>query len=303
MSTPSFITAAGQPAFTTESRVSDYVISQALGANEPSALLISARYWQTRADYARPAVNSTLTYDNGAGADVTAYFIDDTEFQDLGGGMQEWTRTWATIPATWQEPGGTFAFTFPAYTAGVAFGSVFGATGAIANGNYYTINTNATSVSVGDSVLFDLTYLRNAQNIHVTFVTDAKYANSGTNVGIAKVLPGVGTFSSVSGTVREWSTGRTLPETIEVDSFVIHEYALADETTVDVLLPQVDRFSPVNSSGYAVDTLSSGAATYPNSTTYASMVAAGSLIVARRSDRTKYAGNIWERTTLVVAAR
>ena len=53
MSLPSFITAVGQPAFTTEARVSNYVITQALGANEPTALFIKARYWQTRADYAR----------------------------------------------------------------------------------------------------------------------------------------------------------------------------------------------------------------------------------------------------------
>ena len=66
MSLPSFITAVGQPAFTTEARVSDYVITQALGANEPTALFIKARYWQTRADYARPAANTTLTYDNGS---------------------------------------------------------------------------------------------------------------------------------------------------------------------------------------------------------------------------------------------
>lgn len=290
--------AAGQAAFTTEVQQGDYIAERALGANDPTALHITARFQIYRASYARPAANTTLSYGGS-----TAYFDTDDGFTDLRGGLCEFTRHWYTVPATWQEPGGTFAFTFPAYTAGVAFGTVFAATGAIANGNYYTINTNATGVAVADTVLFDLSYLRNAQNIHVTFVTDAKYANSGTNVGIAKVLPGVGTFSSVSGTVREWSTGRVLPETIEVDSFVIHEYALADETTVDVLLPQVDRFSPVNSSGYAVDTLSSGAATYPNSTTYASMVAAGSLIVARRSDRTKYAGNIWERTTLVVAAR
>ena len=290
--------AAGQPAFTTEVQQGDYVVENVLGANDPTALHITARFQIYRASYSRPAANTTLSYGGS-----TAYFDTDDGFTDLRGGLCEFTRHWYTVPATWQEPGGTFAFTFPAYTAGVAFGTVFAATGAIANGNYYTINTNATGVAVAATVLFDLSYLRNAQNIHVTFVTDAKYANSGTNVGIAKVLPGVGTFSSVSGTVREWSTGRVLPETIEVDSFVIHEYALADETTVDVLLPQVDRFSPVNSSGYAVDTLSSGAATYPNSTTYASMVAAGSLIVARRSDRTKYAGNIWERTTLVVAAR
>lgn len=300
---PLFQTAVGQNAFTTETRVSDYVIQQALGANEPTALFISARYWQTRADYARPAVNSTLTYDNGAGADVTGYFVDDTEFQDVGGGVQEWRRTWATIPATWQEPGGTFAYTFPAYQAGIAFGTAFSVTGAIANGNFFTINTNATNVAVADLVHLHITYLRNSQNYRVTFATPAKYATSGVNVGIAKVLPGAGTFSSVEGKIQEISIGRYLPETLAVDSLVIHDYALADETTADIVLPQIDAFSPVNYLGYAVDSLTSGAATIPTSEQYASMVAAGSLIVAQRSDRRKYAGNIWERTTLVVAAR
>lgn len=303
MSLPAFITDTGQPAFTTEARVSDYVITQALGADEPTALFIKARFWQTRAQYARPAVNATLTYDNGAGSDVTAYFVDDTEFQDLGGGLQEWTRTWATIPATWQEPGGTFAFTFPAYISPIAFGTLYTVTGANTNGNYYDLLTNAASIAAADTFLLDLGYVRNVQNYHVTFQTDAKFAGNGTRVPIAKVLPGSGTFSSVTGTLQEVRLGRYLAETLEVDSFVIHDYALASETTADILLPQIDRFSPVNNSGYAVDSLSTGTATTPNSSTYGSMVAAGTLIPARRSDRRKYAGNIWERTTLVVAAR
>lgn len=292
--------APGQPSFSTETQLGAPVFEYALGADEPTALHISVRYVIKRGSYVKPAANSNISWSLTGG---TAYFDRDDNFTDVRGGLWEYTRHFYTIPATWQEPGGTFAFTFPAYTAGVAFGSIFAATGAIANGNYYTVNTNATNIAVADTVLFDLGYVRNTQNYHVTFVTDAKYATSGVDVGIAKVLPGTGTFSSVSGTVREWSTGRTLPQTIEVDSFIIHEYALADETTADILLPQVERFAPVNSSGYEVDTLSTGTATYPNSETYASMVAAGNLIVARRSDRRKYAGNIWERTTLVVAAR
>jgi hypothetical protein len=300
---PSYITAAGQNAFTTETRVSDYVITQALGANEPTALLISAKYWQTRANYARPAANTVLTYDNGAGADVTAYFIDDTEFTDQGGGVQEWTRTWATVPASWMEPGGTFAFTFPAYISPIAFGTLYSVTNANTNGNYYDLATNAANIAATDTFLLDLNYVRNSQNYHVTFQTDAKFAGTGTLVPIAKVLPGAGTFSGVTGTLQEVRIGRSLAETLEVDSYLIHDYALASETTADILLPQIDRFSPVNSSGYAVEALSTGTATTPNSATYGAMVAAGTLITARRSDRRKYAGNIWERTTLVVAAR
>lgn len=303
MSDVTFFTAAGQPAFTTETCVSDYRITQALGANEPTALQIEADYWQTRADYARPAPNTTLTYDNGAGGDVTAYFVDDVEFKDLGGGVQSWTRIWATLPATWSEPGGTFAFTFPAYISPIAFGTTYNVTDAYANGNYYNLMSNAAGISAADTFLLDLNYVRSNQNYHCTFQTDAKFAGDGTRVPIAKVLPGDGAFSGVTGTLREVAIGRTTAETLEVDSFLLHEYALADETTVDILLPQVDKFSPVNSSAVEVDTLSTGTATTPNSATYSSMVANGVKIVARRSDRRKYAGNIYERTTLLVAAR
>ncbi len=163
--------------------------------------------------------------------------------------------------------------------------------------------TNAANIAAADTFLLDLNYVRNVQNYHVTFQTDAKFAGDGVRVPIAKVLPGAGVFSGVTGTLQEVRLGRTLPETLEVDSFLIHDYALADETTADILLPQIDRFCPVNNSGYPVEFLSTGTATTPNSPTYGSMVAAGALITARRSDRRKYAGNIWERTTLVVAAR
>lgn len=303
MALPSFQTAAGQPAFTDEVRIGDYKIEQALGANEPTALIIRAEFMQLRANYARPTENSTLTYDNGAGSDVTAYFIDDIEFQDQGAGVQTWTRLWATIPASWSEPGGTFAFPFPAYISPLAFGTLYSVTNVWANGNYYNLMTTAANISAADTFLLDLTYTRNSQNIHVTFQADAKFAGDGTRVPIAKILPGLGGFSDVSGTLQEVAVGRTTPETIEVDSWLIHEYALADETTADILLPQIDKFSPVNSSGNATDSLSTGTATTPNSATYSSMVRAGSLIAARRSDRRIYAGNIWERTTLMVAAR
>lgn len=293
----------GQTAFSAEVQQGAYIIEQALGANEPTALFIRARFKQYRANYARPAANTALTYDNGAGSDVTAYFVDDTDFQDERGGLQSWTRTWATIPATWQEPGGTFAFTFPAYISPIAFGTLYTVTGANTNGNYYDLLTNAASIAAADTFLLDLGYVRNVQNYHVTFQTDAKFAGNGTRVPIAKVLPGSGAFSGVTGTLQEVRLGRNLPETLEVDSYVIHDYAVADETTADILLPQIARFTPTNNSGYAVEYLSTGLATFPNSATYGSMVAAGTLIAVRPSDRRKYAGNIWERTTLVVAAR
>lgn len=303
MSAVTFFTDTGQPAFTTETRTGDYIVRQVLGAREPSALEISAEFTQTRADYARPAPNTTLTYDNGAGSDVTAYFVDDVEFEQLGGGVQKWTRTWATIPATWQEPGGTFAFTFPSYVSGIAFGSFYSVTDCYANGNYYNLMTNAANISAADTFFLDLNYVRSNQNYHVSFQTSAKFAGDGTRVPIAKLLPGNGTFSGVTGTMFEARVGRSAPETIEVDSILLHEYVLGDETSIEVLLPQIDKFSPVGALAVETNELSTGTATVPNSATYASMVAAGTLIPARRSDRAIYMGNIYERTTLLVAAR
>lgn len=300
-----FFTAAGQPAFTTEARTGDYVYAFPLGAGDPTALEVVAEHTQTRANYAAPAVNANITVPSpqNIANTVTAYFSHDDDFEDLGGGVSKWKRHWFTLPATWQEPGGTFAFTFPAYISPIAFGTLYSVTGVNANSNFYDLLSNAANIAAADTFLLDLNYTRNVQNYHVTFQTDAKFAGDGTRVPIAKVLPGAGAFSGVTGTLQEVRIGRSLPETLEVDSFVIHDYALCDETTADILLPQIDRFNPVNNSGYSVEYLSTGTATTPNSATYGSMVAAGSLIAARPSDRRKYAGNIWERTTLVVAAR
>ena len=61
MSTIYYKTGSGQPAFTTESQIGDYVITYVLGAAEPTALEIRAPFMQTRADYARPAANTTLS--------------------------------------------------------------------------------------------------------------------------------------------------------------------------------------------------------------------------------------------------
>jgi hypothetical protein len=290
--------AVGQTAFTSEVQQGGYIIDQALGANEPTALHIMARFQIYRASYSRPAANTTLTY--GA---QTAYFDNDDSFTDLRGGLCEFTRHWYTIPATWQEPGGTFAYTFPSYVNGIAWGSTYSVTGIYQyNTNVTICNTSGTFVT-GVDVYLDVNYLRSNQNFHVAFSTPSIGYSGGAYFSIANVLPGHGTWSSVTGTARGGQTGRSNPETIEVDSILQHDYALADPVSVDQLLPQIDKFSPTDSSGNEVDRLSTGTATTPNSSLYQSMITAGTLIVARRSDRRKYAGNIWERTTLLVKAR
>lgn len=104
---PSFFVAAGQPAFTTAAPVAGFVPEFPFGESRPDALLITQRFWQTRADYLRPASNA-----QNCSAYPTARFCEDLNFRDLGHGLVEWTRLWATLPAERQEYE-TYAFRYP----------------------------------------------------------------------------------------------------------------------------------------------------------------------------------------------
>ena len=288
---------AGQTAFTAEAQDGDYVTEYPLGAAEPTHVLIKAVFKQFRADYTRPAANTTLTYGG-----LTAYFIDDVGFTDERGGLCSWTRLWATIPASWSEPGGTYAYAFPAFTAVYSLGNTFPVSNIVANASNYSVNTNATGISTSDDVFFDLNYVRNSQNYHVTFTTPALFASSGVNVTIPGILPGTGSFSGPTGTVRKGNKGRDLPATDSVDSFVLHDYALSSETTLDTDLPQIKAFAPITA-GVPTETQYLVSTTLPSTTQYQSMISAGTLIVVQPSDRTRYLGNIYERTTRLVKAK
>jgi len=291
-------TGAGQNAFTVEERVSDYIVEYPIGAAEPTAIVVSADFERTRANYARPNANALLAYNS-----QNVYFINDEGFQDKTGGVVRWRRTWASIPSAWSEPE-EFAFTFPSYIVGISFGSTFNVTNISASGANVTLTTTATGISSGDDVYLDLAYTRNSQNYHMTFITPALIGTSaGSWVVVANKLHGSGNFTNVSGTVRKGNTGRSTPESLVVPSRVLHEYALSSETALDTDLPIVEKFAPVNSSGYEITALSTGTATVPNSAAYANMVSTGIEIVADRSQRQRYMGNIYCRLTRLVKAR
>jgi hypothetical protein len=48
---------------------------------------------------------------------TTAFLVQETDLQNLGAGLVQWTRRYATVPATRSEYE-SFAYTFPAYLAG-----------------------------------------------------------------------------------------------------------------------------------------------------------------------------------------
>lgn len=72
----------------------------------PSAIVYRARIAQLRAHYARPSYNTP--HPNLP----QVYFADDADFQDRTSGLVEWTRTWVTLPESWDDFE-SYAYTYP----------------------------------------------------------------------------------------------------------------------------------------------------------------------------------------------
>lgn len=296
MASVTFYTTPAQNAFTTETRVGDYEVTYALGAAEPTALVIRARYWQTRADYTRPAENSTLSY--GA---ATAYFINDDGFRDILAGVVEWTRTWATVPASWSEPE-SFSYTYPAFTGATTYGTAFDVTAITAVSGGFELATTATGISVNDSIYISLSYTRGSISQRFNTFTRATAVSSGASVTIPAIFSGTGAFSGVSGTVTKSTSGRSTQVTLMVGSRLAHDYALSSTAALDTDLPISQSFTPISSAGLIVTTLSTGTATLPSSTAYAQLVSNGGELVAE-CERKRYMGNIYVRITRWVPAQ
>lgn len=108
---PVFFTGSSGASHTTAVAQGGFVIDYPLGERNRDALMIRQQFQQKRVDYVRPAANL-----QNCSAYTNAYFCDDTGFRDLGMGLMEWTRVWATIPSQTIDYE-TFAYTFPGYAA------------------------------------------------------------------------------------------------------------------------------------------------------------------------------------------
>jgi hypothetical protein len=293
---PDFKTGSGQPAFTTETQCGDYTVEYALGAAEPTALIIRAPFMETRADYARPAANSNITYGGS-----TAYFIDDLSFQDLRAGVAQWTREWATIPASWSEPE-EYAFTYPAYSGTGAFTANVAVSAITASGANYILSCTGGTIVSGDTVFYSVGYTRGGiSGFTATGTALAVATTNSSQVTITVGLAGTGSFTGVTGNVAKVTTTRAEALTLVVGSRVVSDYALTTAANINADLPLVSQFQIINSStGAITDTLGTG--TSPTAAVYLGYVAAGTEIVAECSRR-RYLGNIYVRRTRYVPAR
>ncbi len=261
-----------------------------------------AHFTVTRTYEGPSSTYTPVAMDTADGEFGSAKLIRQGPLVDVGGGCIRYDRVFATIPASWSDSE-DFAITFPSYFVGISFGSTFTVTAINASGANYVLSTTATGISIADDVFIDLEFTRGGRTYHTTFREKAVAVSSGASVAIGGFLAGSGTFSSVSGSVRKGNTGRTLPLDIVVGTRLLNDYALTSEANLDTDLPYLDKFSPVTSTGYETSFLSTGTATVPNSDTYAAMIKNGVEIVAERSTRRRYMGNIWVRTTRLAKAR
>jgi hypothetical protein len=289
---PIFKTGPGQPAFTTDTQCGDYVPEYALGAAEPTALIIRAPFMETRADYIRPAANSNITYGGS-----TAYFIDDLSFQDLRAGVAQWTREWATIPASWSEPE-EYAFTYPAYIGSGTY-TGYSVSAITASGANYILSISGGTIVAGDTVFYSLRFTRASVVYNITGSAIAVATTNTSQVTITIGLPGTGAFSSVSGSVGLTNPIRDEAVTKVVGSRVQSDYALSNTASLNADLPLIPAFQAITTSGFITDQLST--TTVPTAANYIALINAGSEIVAECTRR-RYLGNIYVRRTRYVPA-
>lgn len=268
------------------------------------AIRVSATVIKLASSLANARAGTASTFTTDGTCDITlpaAYFVRQGPLRDADGGQVRYDRLFATVPSQWSDPE-SFAFEFPAFPAGTP-GTSFNAT-SIANAGSGTviIGTNATGISIGDSVYAQVKYTRAGVVYQQGFFGKATAASSGASVTIPGAMLGsVGSASSVSGTVAETAIGRTNAETLTVGSRIVNDYALSSIANLDTDLPISQQFRPIDNTGSITTSLS--ATTIPTSSAYATLVVDASEIVAEGSVRRRYLGNIFVRSTRMVKAQ
>jgi hypothetical protein len=230
---------------------------------------------------------------------TSAYLVRQGPLIDIGGGCVRYERLYSTVPGSWSDLE-SYAYTFPGYEAGAVSAGV-AVTAIVQSGanTVFTISSSA-SASAGDVISINVIYTRNFTVQSAMFSAVAVATTNTSQITVAKILPGSGSFSSVSGTAAKRLTGVPEPRALVVGSRIINDYALTSEANIDADLPLAPLFAPVTSAGIGADYLVS--TSIPTAATYRTMVFSNTEIVAE-SIRRRYMGNIFVRQTRMIPAR
>ncbi len=244
------------------------------------------KYRQIAESYAPPTLSVASTLKA-----VSAYSVGDGAPTLADAGLVEFSRRWATIPASRTVPRGTYAFLFPAVPA-VPVGATKTITAV--SGNVYT--STAHGYSVGSYIIISLVYSGGSVTARgrLTAVTTNTFT-------ITLAFVPSGTFTS--GTAQLAGAGRSVAKSVPSTSIEVFSYALPGVTS-GITTVQDFRADPIfkvvdATTGDDVDYV--GAGTSPTESEYVAMISAGSYVVAESEVRL-YMGQILERRTLMVAA-
>jgi len=260
-------------------------------------LIGTQEFVQARADYAATALDTPHP------DDADFLLVKESNFQDLGGGIQQWTRTYAKIPAqriegrslAWQLPGLGFGGTNPI----TAITAVTGISATDPNA-IVTITTGAAhGLTAGDWVFLFLEAALDRYHSQSYTYGQVIAVPGGSSFTIYQGVLGQNRAGSVQNTANYGSAvqGRK-PESNSVPARVVFDYTLETEMgDVVILEPQEVR----DEANLVTDTYNLN--TVPSLMTYQAQVSAGEWIVAQASVARRWQGNIWERETVYVKAQ
>ena len=291
---------SSQPAFTSAVTVGLPVWDVVIPAQNDKVLFRQS-FIQLAASYSPLPLDTAYTAAGSYGVPTgaTYYLVGEENFADQSGGMLQWERVYAKVPSSWSD-GEEFSYTFPGYSGSSIPGIDYAITSISDSGTYYTISSSL-SFNTGDSIFVSVSYVRDSVSYYVGQSTKAAGGTSGSSVSVPAIFPGTGTFSSIAGNVTNKVPYRVTTKTELIPSQLVHDYALSSVTGIDVNLPIISEFSPVDAAGASTDFLNT--VTKPTASGYATMVNNQVLIVGASSTRSRFYGNIFERVTRYVPAR
>jgi hypothetical protein len=305
MSAITYYTATGQSAFNVATTIGNPVWEDAIPELN-AKIVFNQPFMQLAVSYSPLALNTQYPAQGTSGvpASPTYYLVGESGHSDKKAGLIEWNRTYARVPDPWSDTQ-EFAFTYPAFSIPITVGSTAAIVSISAQGSttYYVISTTLTGVTVGDQVYISCSYVRSGATYGIAMAARAVLVSSGNYVCVPYMLPGTGDFISESGTIQLFSAARAVPKTMIVSSRIQHDYALSTAEQLESNLPLIDGFRPTDTVGNEVSTLSTGAATRPNSEAYQKWMISNAEIVAETSTRERWRGNIWVRKTRLVPAK
>ena len=277
-------------------------------------------------DSAQIALDAPMTNATTAGvislpsgwADSTAYFVGDTGHSAIDGGMIQFNRTFANIPAYSRITRGSYGYTFPGlnnFTEETAQSSDISAISmALGTVGIRVITDDTMTLSVGDKLDLSLKY-KDAGDDFVNVIYGEAFVlsviNTNTfNIDIGRYFYEQTTLELVSGSVEKPATAGRPPlnqqgQLTETTTYILPGVTDSVASSDDVIMPQ--KFSPLNitvttgePSVYTrVNTLTD--TTWPTAGEYLTMMKNGESIIVDSSLQ-EWRGNILQQTIKTVKA-